>query len=146
VILVRIKLQAEAMSAEIDARQHLGDAFGCRLVGRHLRLQSDLEQRPPGLGSAGKFSHPPERGDEVLVGADPPRDLDQPPQAFAGHQHQVVAGLVDGAPDPGLDRRRIRRIMDGEHRALQHIGTLFRQQAGELGFLAGLQNQKCDSR
>ena len=73
--------------------------------------------------------------------ADPPRDLHQPPQAFAGHQHQVVAGLVDGAPDPGLDRRRIRRIMDGEHRALQHVGALFRQQTGKLRFLAGFQNQ-----
>jgi hypothetical protein len=31
--------------------------------------------------------------------------------------------------------------VDSEHRALQHIGALFRQQAGKLGFLAGFQNQ-----
>ena len=129
------------MSAEIEPRQHLGDAFGCRLFGRHLRLKPDLAQRPAGLGSAGEFSHPAECGDKFLVGTDPPRDLHQPAQAFAGHQHQVVAGLVDGAPDPGLDRCGIRRIVDGEHRTLQHVGALFRQQAGKLRFLAGFQDQ-----
>jgi hypothetical protein len=31
--------------------------------------------------------------------------------------------------------------VDGEHRALQHIGALLRKQAGKLGFLAGFQNE-----
>ena len=105
VILVRIKLQADAMAAQIEARQHLGDAFGCRLLRRHLRLQPDFAQRPAGLWAAREFSRLAERGDELLLDADPPHHLHQPAQAFAGHQHQIVAGLVDEAPDPGLDRR-----------------------------------------
>ena len=65
VILVRIELQAEAMAAEIDARQHLGDAFGGRLLRRHLRLQPDLAQRPAGFWAAREFARLAERGDEI---------------------------------------------------------------------------------
>ena len=83
------------MSAEIEPRQHLGDAFGGRLFRRRLRLQPDLAQRPAGLGPAGEFSSLAERGDKILLDTDPPRDLHQPAQAFAGHQHQVVAWLFD---------------------------------------------------
>ena len=32
VVLVRIKLQTHPMTSEVDAREHLGDAFGGRLL------------------------------------------------------------------------------------------------------------------
>ena len=129
------------MAGEVEPRQHLGDAFGGRLFRRHLRLQPDLAQRPAGLRAAGEFARLAERGDEVRLDADPPHDLHQPAQAFAGHQHQIVARLFDEAPDPGLDRRRVRRVVDGEHRALQHIRALLGEQAGKLRFLARFQDQ-----
>ena len=71
----------------------------------------------------------------------PPRHLHQPAQAFAGHQHQIVERLFDATPDPGLDRRGVGGIMDREHRALQHVGALLGEQAGELRFLARFQDQ-----
>ena len=36
---------------------------------------------------------------------------------------------------------RIGRVVDGEHRTLQHVGALFGQQPGELRFLAGFQDK-----
>ena len=45
------------------------------------------------------------------------------------------------ARDPGLDRRRVRRVVNGEHRTLQHVGSLLGEQAGELRCLACLQSQ-----
>jgi len=65
VILVGIKLQAEAMSRELEARQHLDDAFGGRLLRRRLRLQSDLAQRPAGFRAAGEFPRLSDRGNEL---------------------------------------------------------------------------------
>ena len=50
-------------------------------------------------------------------------------------------GLLDETPDPGLDRRGIGRVVDGEHRALQHVGALLGEQAGKLRFLARFQDQ-----
>ena len=88
-----------------------------------------------------QFSRLAECGDEAGLDVDPPRDLHQPSQAFSGHQHQIVAGRRDKPPDPGLDRRRIGRVMDGEHRTLQNIGTLLGEQAGKLRFLARFQDQ-----
>jgi hypothetical protein len=82
-----------------------------------------------------------ERPDKVLLGIDPPRDLHETAQAFARHQHQIVARPFDETADPGLDRRGIRRVVDGEHRTLQHIRPLFRQQAGKLRLLAGFQDK-----
>ena len=108
---------------------------------RHLRLQPDLAQRPPGLRATGEFSRLAERGQEVVLDIQPPHHFHQPPQAFAGHQHQVVAGLVDKTLDPGLDRCFVRRVVDGEHRASQDVGTLLGEQPGELRFLARFQNQ-----
>ncbi len=81
------------MSRQVEPRQHFGDAFGGRLFRRDLRLQPEFAQRPAGLGAAGEFSRLAERGNELLLHADPPHHLHQPPQAFAGHQHQIVAGL-----------------------------------------------------
>ena len=71
----------------------------------------------------------------------PSHHLHQPAQAFAGHQHEIVERLVDGAPDPGLDRRGIGRVVDREHRTLQHVGALLAEQAGELRLLARFQDQ-----
>ena len=48
---------------------------------------------------------------------------------------------IHDAPDTAPIEAWIGRIVDGEHRALQHIGALFRQQAGKLRLLAGFQNQ-----
>src|SRR5450755_753500 len=79
---VGIKLQAHAMSPEIDACEHLGDAFGCRLLRRYLRLQPDLAQRPAGFWAASKFSRSAEGCDEFLLEIDPPRDLYQAAQTF----------------------------------------------------------------
>ena len=62
-------------------------------------------------------------------------------QAFTGQQHHVIQRLFDGPYDPGLDRRRVRRVVDGEHRTLQHVGALFGEQAGKLRFLARFQDQ-----
>ena len=73
--------------------------------------------------------------------ADAPDHLHQPAQAFARHQHDVVEGLFDAPPDPGFDRRRVRRVVDGEHRTLQHVGALLGEQAGKLRFLARFQDQ-----
>ena len=81
VILVRIKLQADAVALQVEPRQHLGDAFGGRLLRRHLRLQPDLAQRPAGLWAAREFSRLAERGNEFLLDADPPR---RPSSAGAG--------------------------------------------------------------
>src|SRR6185312_17325446 len=107
VISVGIKLQADAVSAEIEPRQHLDDALGGRLLRRRLRLQPDLAQRPAGLGPAGQFSGLAERSDQILRYLDTPSDLEQAAQAFAGQQHEVVAWLFDESPDPGLDWRGI---------------------------------------
>jgi hypothetical protein len=82
VVLVRIELQAEAMALR-SKRQHLGDTFRGRLLRRHLRLQSDLAQRPAGLSGARKLAGLAERRNEFLLDADPPGDLHQPAQAFA---------------------------------------------------------------
>ena len=104
-------------------------------------FKPDLAQRPSGLRTAGEFSRLADGGDEFLFEPGPPRDFHQPAQAFAGHQHEVVAWLGDKAADPGLDRRGVRGVMDGEHRALQYIGALFGQQPRKLGFLARFQDQ-----
>jgi hypothetical protein len=104
-------------------------------------MPPDLAQRPAGFWAAGEFARLADRGDEVPLGIDPPRHLHQAAQAFAGHQHQVVERRCDETPDPGLDRRGIGGVMDGEHRTLQHIGALFGQQAGKLCFLARFQDQ-----
>jgi hypothetical protein len=45
------------------------------------------------------------------------------------------------ARDPGLDRRRVHRVANGEHRTLQHVGALLGEQAGKLRFLASFQDQ-----
>ena len=76
-----------------------------------------------------------------LLEIDPPRDLHQAAQTFTGHQHQIVARLFDETADPGLDRRGIGRIVNGEHRALQHVRALLGEQTGKLRFLAGFQDQ-----
>jgi hypothetical protein len=70
-----------------------------------------------------------------------PDHLHQPAQAFARHQHDVIKWLFDAPPDPGFDRRRVRRVVDGEHRTLQHVGALLGEQAGKLRFLARFQDQ-----
>ena len=141
VVLVRIELQADAVALEVELRQHLGNALGGRLLRRHLRLQPDLAQRPAGFWAAGEFSRLRKRCDKVRLDADPPHHLHQAAQTFAGHQHQIVKGRCDDAPDPGLDRRGIRCVVDGEHRALQDVGALLGEQAGELRFLPGFQDQ-----
>jgi hypothetical protein len=56
VILVRVKLQAEATAAEVEALQHLGYAFRSRLFRRHLRLQADFAQRLARFGPAREFA------------------------------------------------------------------------------------------
>ena len=56
VILVRIELQADPVAAQVDARQHFGDALGGRLFRRHLRLQPDFAQRLAGLRAADEFA------------------------------------------------------------------------------------------
>ncbi len=68
-------------------------------------------------------------------------DLHQAPQAFARHQDQIVEGRLDGAADPGLDRRRIGRVVDRKHRTLHDIRALLGEQAGKLRFLARFQDQ-----
>ena len=56
-------------------------------------------------------------------------------------QHQIVERLVDRVFDPAADRVLIGRVLDGKHRALEHVRALVPQQAGKLGFLAGFQNE-----
>ena len=129
------------MSLEIEPRQHLGDAFGGRLLRRHLRLQPDLAQRPAGFWAAGEFPGLADRGDEGPLDVHAAGHLHQPAQAFAGRQHQIVERLVDETADPGLDRRGIGGVVDGEHRTLQHIRALLGEQAGELRLLARFQDQ-----
>jgi len=53
----------------------------------------------------------------------------------------IVKRLYDRPPDPGLDRCGIGRIVDREHRALQDVGALLGEKAGELRFLARFQDQ-----
>ncbi len=141
VILVRVELQAEAAAFQVEPRQHLGDAFRGRFFRRHLRLEPDLAQRPARLWAAGEFARRIERGNEFLLDTEPPHHLHQPAQAFARHQHQIVARRYDETHDPGLDRRRVGRVMDRKHRALQHVGALLGEQAGELRLLARFQDQ-----
>jgi hypothetical protein len=129
------------MSPEIDARQHLDNALRGRLFRGHLRLKSDLSQRAAGLWAAGKFSRFSGCGDKVALAINPPPDFHQAAQAFAGHQHQIIARPFDEAPDPGLDRRRIGRIVDGEHRTMHDIRALLGKQAGKLRLLARFQDQ-----
>ena len=100
-----------------------------------------LAQRAAGLGAAGEFAGLAEAADKLRLDVDPAHDLHQATQALAGHQHEVVERSFDGAADPGLDRRRVRRVVDGEHRALQHIGALLGEQAGKLCLLARLEDQ-----
>src|SRR5207237_4187480 len=117
------------------------DALGCRLLRGLLRLQPDLAQGPAGFWAARELSGFAERCDKIVLHADPSHDFHQTPQPFARHQHQIVAGSFDKAPDPGFYRRGIGRVMDGEHRTLQHVRALFSEQAGELRFLARYQDE-----
>ncbi len=126
-VLVRIKLKADASPLQIEPAQHFDHALGGRLLRGLLRIEGDLAQRLAGLRAAGEFSRFGEGCDQSLVETTAPRELHDPPQAFARHQHEVVKGLVDGAADPGLDRGGIGRVVNGEHRALHDIGTLLRQ-------------------
>src|SRR5205085_914193 len=104
-------------------------------------FQSDLAQRPSGFGAAHEFSCLAEHRDKILPDADPQRHLHQASQSLACGQHQIVERLIDKSSDPCLDRRRIRRVMDGDHRTLQHVRALFGEQPGELRLLARLQYQ-----
>jgi len=104
-------------------------------------LQSDFAQRPAGLGAAGEGARFAERRNEFLRYVEARRDLQQAPQTFTGGQHQIVARPSHEPLDPCFDRRGIRRVLDAEHRALQHIGALLGEQASELCFLACLENQ-----
>jgi hypothetical protein len=104
-------------------------------------MPSDLAQCPARFWAAREFSRSFDCGDEVSLDIHAPRDFEQAAQAFAGHQHQIVAGLFDETADPGLDWRGIGGIVDGEHRTLQHIRALLGEQAGKLRFLARFQDQ-----
>ena len=130
-VAVGIKLQADAMAVEIEPRQGFGDAFGCRLIGGDRRLQSDLTQRLARLRAARKRASLADGSDKRLIETDPPRSFDEAPQPFAGRQHQIVMRGLDAAPDPVLNGRGIRRVADGEHRALQNLGALLHSASGQ---------------
>ena len=110
-----------------------------------VRLQSDLAQRLVRLWAARKRAGLADGRDKRLIEADPPRSLDEAPQPFAGCQHQIVMRGLHAALDPVLDGRGVRRVADGEHRALQNLRALLRQQAGELRFLARLEDQDTET-
>ncbi len=95
----------------------------------------------PGFGPRANLRALADRGDEFPFEFHAPRHLHQAAQAFAGHQHQIVERLVDETADPGLDRRRIGGVVDGEHRTLQHIRALLGEQPGKLRLLARFQDQ-----
>ena len=77
----------------------------------------------------------------AAFGVHAPDHLHQPAQAFARHQHDIVEGLFNAPPDPGFNWRRVRCVVDGEHRTLQHVGALISEQARKLRFLARFQDQ-----
>ena len=95
----------------------------------------------PGLGPRANLRAATEGCDEFLIQRNFSRRLHQPPQAFAGHQHEIVEGTLDRAANPGRDGGGIGWVVDRKHRALQHIGALLGKELRELRFLARFQDQ-----
>ncbi|CEG07331.1 hypothetical protein BN961_00720 [Afipia felis] len=129
------------MAFQFSFGQRGDDAFRCGWLHDHFGGEADLAERIHGLGATRVFSWPSQCGNEFIFEADPFGRSHQPPHALAGHQHQIVERLVDRVFDPAADRVLIGRVLDGKHRALEHVRALVPQQAGKLGFLAGFQNE-----
>ena len=145
VILIRVQLQSNPSAVQVEPRQHVRHAFRGWPVGRYGGVDSDIAQCPAGLRAAGKGARLPDRRDERLIDAHTARHLQDAPQPFAGHEHQIVRRRIDRAFDPGLNRRRVGRVLNGEHRALQDVSALFRQKVRELRSLAGLKDQNTET-